>query len=275
MQAEDRADINRRNYWAQRMDQAYDFMQRASDVPVHECGEKLVYLPQVTEEAGVEVTFSKKPHVENLPRLYYLREGLIEGFLKVVEAMSACGWILHIEDAYRTVEMQKLLARQPYIFDIVLQRCRWEFDAPSVPEQLVVKRLAALIASWPKVGTHMSGSALDVSVYDRADAKQIDRGADYLELSELTPMDSPFVSDTARHHREEITRIFAHQGFVAYPFEFWHYNSGDVYDAIINNHDARYGAIDWDDKTNSVKPLADVYTPLNSAQDLGEMQTGR
>lgn len=264
-------DVERRDYWAQSMDQAYDFMKHASDAPVHECLEKLVYLPNVVKEASVEVTFSDKPHVENLPRLYYLREGLIETFLKIAAEMNTRGWVLHIEDAYRTMEMQKHLARQPYIFNVVLQRCRWELDDEDVPEQLLYKRMAALIASWPKVGTHMSGSAIDVSIYNRADSKEIDRGGDYMELSELTPMDSPFISETARQNREEITRIFVDQGFVTYPFEFWHYNSGDVYDSIINNRDARYGAIDWDRNTGKVNPVEDPYTPLNSEMDFGEM----
>ena len=75
------------------MDKAYEFCEQASNVPVNECMEKLVYLPEVAREAGVEVTFSDKPHVDNLPRLFYLRQGQIENFLKIADKFNSHGWI--------------------------------------------------------------------------------------------------------------------------------------------------------------------------------------
>ena len=102
-------DVERRKYWTETMDLAYEFMKRASDVPIQECMEKLVYLPDAAKDAGVEVSFSEKPHVDNLPRLFYLREGQIEKFLKIAAEFNSCGWVLHVEDAYRTKEMQQKL----------------------------------------------------------------------------------------------------------------------------------------------------------------------
>ena len=81
-------------------------------------------------------------------------------------------------------------------------------------------------------------------------------------------MDSPFVSESAQYNRKKITKIFKEYGFVDYPFEFWHYSSGDVYDPILNNTTpVRYGAIEWDMATNTVKPLGEQLPPLNSEQD--------
>ena len=175
---------------------------------------------------------------------------------------------MHVEDAFRTKEMQQKVACEPFIFDVVLQRCRWEMQDAPVTQQLLFKRMAALVASWPKVAPHMSGSAIDISVYNQADFKQIDRGADYIELSELSPMDSPFVSDIAQQNRKQITQIFKKHGFAAYPFEFWHYGSGDIFDSTANNTvSARYGAVDWDPVKNTITPLEDQFTPLNSEQD--------
>ena len=86
-------DVKRQKYWILTMDKAYEFMKQASNVPVNECMEKLVYLPEVAREAGVEVTFSDKPHVDNLPRLFYLRQGQIENFLKIADKFNSHGWI--------------------------------------------------------------------------------------------------------------------------------------------------------------------------------------
>ena len=46
-------------------------------------------------------------------------------------------------------------------------------------------------------------------------------------------MGSPFVSDRAAGNRQEITALMARHGFRPYPYEFWHYNQGDVYDAYL------------------------------------------
>ena len=182
------------------------------------------------------------------------------------------GWILHVEDAYRTKEMQQKLARQPNIFNAVLQKCRWEIQDEKVPAELLRKRLAPLVASWPKVAPHMSGSALDISVYNRQDGQQIDRGGDYCEMSELSPMASPFISDEAQKNRKDITEIFAKHRFSAFPFEFWHYGNNDIFDMTVNNTSpACYGAVNWEASTNTLRPLEDQFTRLNSEQDFAEL----
>ena len=67
-------------------------------------------------------------------------------------------------------------------------------------------------------------------------------------MSERTPMNSPFVSPEAQRNRQEITAIMRESGFVEYPYEFWHYSSGDAYEQILlgTGQPARYGAVDFD-----------------------------
>ena len=262
----------RRKYWTETMDAAYDFVKRAAAVPVSDCLEKLVYLPDAVEEAGVDVGFSSKPHVDNLPRLYYLREGLLEDFLKTASAMNSQGWTMRVEDGFRTRQMQRRNAHQPFAIEAILKKCHWELQGAELTQDLLFKRIAPLVALWPSVATHMSGSAIDISVMDRQSGRQIDRGGDFLEMSELTPMDSPFISETAQANRKAITRLFNENGFVAYPYEFWHYSRGDAFDAIINKRaSARYGAVEWIRLDNSVKPMKDQQEPLTSERDFLKM----
>ena len=228
-------------------------MQRVRQQPVQECGEPLVSLVEAAQAAGVALEFSSKPHVLGLPRLYFLRAGLIGPLLAAARDMLARGWVMRIEDGFRTREMQRQLALQPYTFDIILKRVLWELDGQPLTAEFMQRRLSVLVANAPQVGTHMSGSAIDISVLDSASGVEIERGGAYLEMSELTPMDSPFVSQAAQANRAAITALMEGHGFVAYPWEFWHYNSGDAYEAVLHRLDqpARFGPIDVDLTTGS------------------------
>lgn len=263
-------DDARRLYWAAQMDEAHAFMGQIRDYPVAECGEPLVLLTAAVRGTGIEVSFSERPHVQGLPRLYWLRAGLIDPFLDCARAMNDRGWILQVEDAFRTVTMQKFLARAPYTFDVVVQRLLWEGKGTLPPVELMMRRIGALVAAAPKVGTHMSGSAIDISVLDRTTGQELDRGGPYLEMSELTPMTSPFVTPAALANRQAITALMRDYGFVAYPWEFWHYNQGDAYDHYLNHtgQPAQYGAINFSLTDGKVEPLADPLTPLNSPAEI-------
>jgi len=263
-------DEARRAYWAAQMDEAHAFMGQIREYPVLEGGEPLVLLTDAVRGTGLEVRFAERPHVQGLPRLYWLRAGLLDAFLDCARAMNHRGWILQVEDAFRTVTMQKFLARAPYTFDVVVQRLLWEGKGELPPVELMMRRIGALVAAAPKVGTHMSGSAIDITVLDRATGQELDRGGPYLEMSELTPLPSPFISPTAQANRLAITQLMGDYGFVAYPWEFWHYNQGDAYDHYLNRtgQPARYGAVNFSQATGQVEPLPDPLLPLNTPAEI-------
>ena len=260
-----------RRYWKEQMEAAVSFMEQILDTPVQECGEKMVYLPDAADRAGVEIHFSESHLAGRFDRQFYLREGLIDCFLEACRAMHARGWILKVEDAYRSLDMQKAMGQDPGIFQRILKKVVWELEGTVPSAELMFRRLSVLIATRPKLGTHMSGSALDISVIDRSNGSELDRGGLYLELSELTPMSSPLVSDSARRNREQITEIMLGSGFVAYPFEFWHYSQGDTFQTILSPEKpkGRYGPINFYPKSESVVPIDDPFVPLHT---LGEIE---
>ena len=264
-------DEARRRYWGQQMDAARTFMAAILSYPVRECGEPLVSLEEAAASAGVDVRFSAKPHARGLPRRFFLRERQIPGFLAAAREMNDRGWVLTVEDGFRTREMQKHLALRPEIFPVVLRMVTWERGGVVPDVEFFRHRLAAVVASCPKLGTHMSGSAIDVSV-TTADGDEVDRGGPYLAMSEVTPMGSPFVSEGAQRNRTEITSLMARHGFSTYPFEFWHYNSGDAFHEYQarSGATARYGAVDVDLSTGRVTPISDPEEPLNSAREIQE-----
>lgn len=260
----------RRAFWAQKMKEAGAFVQAIQKLPVAECGETFGDLRKAAADADVEVMFSDTLNGGRVPRVYQLREGLIEHFVGAARDMNQRGWVMKVEDGYRTCEMQMYLARTPSLFSAILDRVLWELGGETPTAEFMAERVGALIAGNPKVGTHMSCSAIDISVFDRATGKEIDRGAPYLEMSELTPMDSPFVSEAARANRYAICDVMVAHGFVAYPWEFWHFNQGDIHDAYFNKRTApaKYGPVDWDPATNRVTAVADPLAPLNSAAEI-------
>lgn len=252
------------------MDTAYDFMLEMVKYPVEECGEPVVSMVQAAAAAGVEVEFSTTKIVNDIDRVYFLRAGLIDDFLTIARDMNSRGWVLKIEDGFRSTTMQMLLARKPSIFDAILERTIWEHGGGIPSPDLMFKRVSSLVATRPKIGTHMSGSAIDISVLRRDDHSEIDRGRPYLEMSELTPMVSPFVSREAHENRLAITEVMERYGFMAYPYEFWHYNKGDAYAEALNmtGRPARYGAVHVDLADGTVTPVPHPTEPLHSKEDM-------
>jgi D-alanyl-D-alanine dipeptidase len=230
----------------------------------------LVSLDVAAREAGVEVAFSERPHVHGLPRIFVLREGQIAGFVDAARRLNRRGWVLRVEDGYRTWRMQKDVGRMPFLFDVILRKVVWELGGRMPEPDFLFKRLLTLVAQIPTTAPHMSGSAIDMSVLDRATGAEVDRGGPYLEISERTPMNSPFVSPQAKRNRQEITAIMRESGFVEYPYEFWHYGSGEVFEECLRQtgRPIRYGAVDYDAATGNLTPIEEPHKPLNSLDDI-------
>lgn len=261
----------RRAYWRHQMDEAYAFMCQMRDYPVNECGESFADLRAAAAAAEVVVCFSDTKVVDDFDRIYWLRASLVADLIAAARTMNERGWVLTFEDGYRSSEIQRRIGLQDNIFDVVLQRVIWECEGKVPSPELMFRRMSALIATNPKVGTHVSGTAVDVSVHvleAGAAGAELDRGGPYLELSELTPMASPFVSAEAQRNRAEITAALKVHGFMAYPYEFWHYNKGDAYDAHLNRtgKPARYGPVHFDSATGRTEPIEAPETPLHTME---------
>jgi D-alanyl-D-alanine dipeptidase len=252
------------------MEQGRRFMERMMEYPVDECGEPLASIEDAARSAGVEMLFSTTPIVDDLPRIFEVRVGLIEPLMAVAREMNDRGLVLKIEDSFRTAAMQRKLARKASIFDHILQKVAWETGQTEPDVNLVTRRASTLVAQFPKVAGHMSGCAIDISVFDRDTRAELDRGKPYLEMSELTPMFSPFVSPDAIWNRAMITMLMEKHGFMAYPSEFWHYSLGDVFAEHLGRtgRPGRYAAVTRDERTGAIVPVDDLSAPLHAPDDI-------
>ncbi len=255
----------RRAYWADQMELGYAFVEKLLAYPVQECGEGFASIRDAAAAAGVEMLFSTSKIVNDLDRVFFMREGLVPDVIAIGRDMNERGWVLKIEEGYRSREMQTQLVRKPEVFDAILQKCIWENGGELPPVDLVFRRAIVLVANIPKIGTHMSGSAIDISVFNRVDGSEVWRGDAYIEMSERTPMRSPFIDEADLRNRLEISAMMEAHGFMHFPFEFWHFNKGDGGAHILTETPgpARYGPVHWDPDTNQVTPYDDPMSPLN------------
>ena len=266
-------DEQRRRYWTEVMERAARFMDDIRSYPVEECGESLGSLEEAVRDADVKVEFAESKISGIHERIFYIRKGLLEPFLGAAREMNERGWMMRIEDAYRTLDIQRALARDRIVFDRVLKLLVWELRGAAPSVQFMMHRLGVLTATSPKIGTHMSGSALDISVRLLDGGGEVERGGPYVELSVATPMDSPFIPQRARKNRAAITDIMGRWGFVAYPFEFWHYSRGDAYDYYLGSRKgvpAPYGPVSFDRSSGKVTPIANPTQSLHRDEEIEE-----
>jgi len=260
-------------YWTRAMESARRLLDDMARYPVAECGEGFESIPDAASDARVEMLYSNTKQAGQFERLFFLRRGLIGNLIAAAKDMNERGWTLKIEDGYRTREMQTAGARRPEVFDGVVKMCRWECGGRTPPVDLVLQRWMVLAANHPCHGTHMIGAAVDVSVFRRDDGSEIWRGAPFPVSSELSPMDSPFVTEKEHENRLAITGILERHGFMHFPGEFWHYNKGDALCQMLTNsgRPGIYGPVHWDRRTNQVEPYADVRSPLTPPDVLKQL----
>lgn len=260
----------RRSFWIEQMEAAHTFMKDIIEYPVEECGEELISLQESVKAAGIAVEFSPLAIPGRHDFLFYLRAGLIKDFLAAAKEMNERGWVLKVEDAFRTRKMQTAGIQSVKVLDIVLQKTIWEAHGKLPTPDLVFQRVTGVCATCPKIGTHMSGSAIDISVLWAKDHSEVDRGGPYCEMSELSAMSSPFVSKEAARNRIEISELMRRHGFIAYPYEFWHYSKDDAYAEYMtkSGKPAKYGPIDFDKDRATIAAIQNPAEPLISMDEI-------
>ena len=259
-------------FWKEHMDRGYELVQSMAKYEVKECGEGVVSIPEEAEKARVEMLFSESKIAGELDRIYVIRESLMPDLLAITLDMKERGWILKIEDGYRTREMQTQLGRKPKVFDMIVRSCWRENGGVTPPLDLVKKRSMCLVANYPYSGTHLMAAAVDISVFSLDDGKEVWRGKPYLEMSEYTPMVCPFITAEEHKNRMEITALMERHGFLHFPGEFWHYNKGDALYQIMtrSSRPAPYGPIHWNPLTGEITPYGDITSPLTPPDLLAE-----
>lgn len=262
-------DETRRDYWAESLEQGYALLSEMAAYPVNESNEPFVSIREAAGAAGIEVEFSNTKLAGEFQRLFFIRRGLIDDLLVIAREMNDRGWIMKIEEGYRTARMQKALGTSPDVIERIIQICTRECGGQRPPAKLILRRAMCLVANVPANGTHLCSTAVDISVLRRDDGTEVCRGKPYLEMSEYTPMLSPFIAEDHHRNRLEITAMMERHGFVHYPAEFWHYNKGDALYHMLarSGQPAQYGPVHWNQASNTVVAYDDYTSCLTPPEE--------
>jgi zinc D-Ala-D-Ala dipeptidase len=248
----------RRKYWADQMDEATAFLKSTIQAQLNESMESVIDLTAAVP-SSLETSFAFDRADTGEGPTFYLRSSLVPELVRVITALREMSIGLRIEYAYRSPELQASLCSSDEVLGRVIDRVRWESGTSSPPFELVYQRLIVLCANIYKFATHIAAAAVDITPIDLDSGAELDRGGPFLELSEKTPMASPFVSSIARRNRVLVRGVFAEHGFRAYPYEFWHFCAGDVYEAVLtgNRNAARFGPVTVDPGSSRVTAIED------------------
>jgi D-alanyl-D-alanine dipeptidase len=193
---------------------------RVHAVPVAECGDPLVRLPDRLGAAGTLV-----------------RAGLADR-LVAADAALPPGIGLCVAEGYRSLAAQQAI--------IAAYAAQVRAAHPGV-EGVELERLTSRFVAPVEVAPHVAGAAVDLTLVDVC-GEELDLGTPI----DATPEESDgrcwFAADgigaDARAHRELLREVLETQGLVNYPTEWWHWSYGDRYWALSTGADhATYGPV--------------------------------
>jgi D-alanyl-D-alanine dipeptidase len=253
-------------YWVDQMELGMAFVRRVYEHPVVEEGEPLIDIQAAARERGLQIVCSETPHVGGRPRIFRARAEVVTQLLAVAADLREIDHTLKIEDAFRSYEMQRDLAVSDEIANQVATAIL--LAEPDASLDSVIERLSVVVQTRAKSAGHMAGAAVDVSVLG-PDGAPLDRGGPYVTVSEVMPMNSPFVSSEAAENRRFVSQAMERRGFFAYPFEFWHYSVDDGFARVAadNPAAARYGPVRLH-PDGSVSPLERQHESMHMREDL-------
>lgn len=168
---------------------------------------------------------------------FVLRKGVIDRLCAAANALPA-GFGLLIKETWRPAPFQAFIYHR--------RKQRLAHAEPTLTDAELDAQTSRFIAP-PQVAGHPTGGAFDATLCDLA-GNELDLGCEYDEdeyhsegrcLSFATNL-----SPAATLHRQYLFAVLLEQGFVNYPFEWWHWSYGDKYWAALHGAaHACYGAV--------------------------------
>ncbi|CEK09558.1 M15 family metallopeptidase [Legionella hackeliae] len=204
----------------------------------------------------VEFTNQIHPRIKICP-IYYAqglspystilgRRAVLEGLLKAVEVLpKTCG--LLIWDVYRPREVQRKL------FSWMSEEIRKKYAGLS--EEEYQTEILKYVSPPASIGDsycspHLSGGAVDLTLYDVESIEILDMGTPFDECSEKAHRDyfalkSVLSSEEVaiQQRREWLRTAMEASGFTSYHYEWWHFDMGNIFWANVTGQEAVFGPL--------------------------------
>jgi CubicO group peptidase (beta-lactamase class C family)/D-alanyl-D-alanine dipeptidase len=168
---------------------------------------ELVEFPKLDPQIKLDIRYASTNNFLSTPvyseATAFLQRPAAEALLRVQKKLEAMGYGLLIHDAYRPWYVTKIF-----------------WDATPGDKHIFV--------ADPSQGSrHNRGCAVDLSIYELASGKPIPMVGVYDEMSERSFPGYPGGTSLERWHRELLRRVMEDEGFLVYPFEWWHFDYSD------------------------------------------------
>ncbi|MBN1263467.1 MAG: D-alanyl-D-alanine carboxypeptidase family protein [Candidatus Pacebacteria bacterium] len=227
--------------------EAIRFDEGYFSIPLAESREDFASIRESFSQRDLPVSFDQAPGLLNQPKIFWVRQSLIDPLLRAATQLKNKSLRLHFFSAYRPLEEQKKL------FETSVRKTIQEF--PQVDKETCLKIAGVYVACNPATAAHVSGAAVDVGLRTLS-GNFLDLGANYLDSGPCVATDSSQISFRARENRNLLAEIMNSVGFVNYPFEFWHFCFGDRIATFIQKKPrAFFGSVVFDSQKGIIKFL--------------------
>ena len=133
----------------------------------------------------------------------FLRRPVADALLRAHRTLAATGYGLLVFDAYRPWSVTKRM---------------WDETPPAKRD---------FVANPARGSNHNRACAVDVSLFDRADARPVEMPSGYDEMTERASPRYEGGTAEQRAHRDRLRRALEAEGFEVEPNEWWHFNHRD------------------------------------------------
>lgn len=227
------------------------FDRKLLEIPLVESGEKMLELKKLVREAGTKVVFNHEPIILNDDKkIFYLRKSVAYGFIKAAAKVNEAGYVIQVQDAYRNPSNQaaKFAKR---VAEIKLVK-------GTIKGKKILEMANMYTAGIPILAAHTAGAAIDVILLDR-NLKKIDMGSEYPEGRAESKTTHPELSKKVIVLRKMLVSAMESSGLINYPFEWWHFSSGDVCATYLEKKPkAKYGPVYFEPKSGKM-----TFLPIN------------
>ncbi|KTD33482.1 D-alanyl-D-alanine dipeptidase [Legionella moravica] len=179
------------------------------------------------------------------PRIYG-RSIVLRSIFKVLDHLPA-GYGILVWDVYRT------RATQASLFEWMRGEIKKKMPHLSDEDNFTETLKFVALPSAPNddyCAPHLSGGAIDLTLFDRQTDLPLDMGTPFDECSDrahrdyfdalrtLTPEDKRI-----RDNRKLLRSAMEHAGFTSYQYEWWHYDMGNLFWSLSLNQPAVFGPL--------------------------------
>lgn len=209
--------------------------KRILNVKVEDNGEKLVDildLPKIYLPSQIVIEDEKEREEMEDTTTPYLREGVKEKLKRVIDNLPN-GYGILLREGYRDYDVQKGLFKEYYD--------EFKEKYPELSEEELVKKTSIYVSDPDLFSPHVTGGAIDLALVDK-DRRMLNLGQ-WLENPESANFDYKELSNEQRENRDLLKSLMINQGFVNYPYEWWHYSYGDKYWGYVKGKAAIYDTV--------------------------------